>query len=344
MPECPDFSPLLPCPVVALHPLGGGRNSRVFCLALADGRRLAGKAYFMSRQDRRDRLGVEYEGLRFLWQAGERAVPEPIACDPKRQLALYEFVEGEGAPSVIGGGDLEQAVSFLERLREHARHPEAVKLVPASAACLRLAVIDAIVEDRWQRLAAVPQDGDAARELAVFLRQEFQPAWQEIAAWHKVFCREHGLDREAMLTAAARTLSPSDFGFHNAVRRPDGRLVFVDFEYFGWDDPVKMTADFLLHPAMALDSAMKRRFADRMGEVFSDVPGFAARLAAAYPLLGLVWCLIMLNEFVADDLARRAFAGAVAAEGAEEKQRAQLGRARRRLAAIINEYKEFPYA
>ena len=45
-----------------------------------------------------------------------------------------------------------------------------------------------------------------------------------------------------------RVLSPSDFGFHNALRRPDGTIVFVDFEYFGWDDPAKMMADAMLHP------------------------------------------------------------------------------------------------
>jgi hypothetical protein len=34
-------------------------------------------------------------------------------------------------------------------------------------------------------------------------------------------------DREIPRTE--RTLSPSDYGFHNALRRPDGTLVFLDF-------------------------------------------------------------------------------------------------------------------
>ena len=55
---------------------------------------------------------------------------------------------------------------------------------------------------------------------------------------------------EAELPVEQRTLSPSDFGFHNALRRPDGRVVFLDLEYFGWDDPAKMISDFLLHPAL----------------------------------------------------------------------------------------------
>ena len=42
---------------------------------------------------------------------------------------------------------------------------------------------------------------------------------------------------------AQRALSPSDFGLHNALRGQDGQLRFVDFEYFGWDDPVKLVSD-----------------------------------------------------------------------------------------------------
>ena len=50
---------------------------------------------------------------------------------------------------------------------------------------------------------------------------------------------------ERDIDSAERTLSPSDFGFHNALKRSDGRIVFLDFEYFGWDDPAKMTAEEL---------------------------------------------------------------------------------------------------
>ena len=62
-------------------------------------------------------------------------------------------------------------------------------------------------------------------------------------------------------TPPRRSLSPSDFGFHNALLEADGRLTFVDFEYFGWDDPVKIVADVMLHPGMGLSADHGRRFA-----------------------------------------------------------------------------------
>ncbi len=107
-----------------------------------------------------------------------------------------------------------------------------------------------------------------------------------------------------------RSLVPSDFGFHNSLRRNDGSLVFVDFEYFGWDDPVKLTADILLHPGGTLlpsatgsDSARRRR-------------GFTAMIrhlrAGCRPICrcsGLRWVLILLNEFIPERWRRRVLAG-----------------------------------
>ena len=60
-----------------------------------------------------------------------------------------------------------------------------------------------------------------------------------------------------------QVLSPSDFGFHNAILKESGDLVFLDFEYFGRDDPVKLMADFIWHPGMKLSNLQKRRLGQR---------------------------------------------------------------------------------
>ena len=107
-----------------------------------------------------------------------------------------------------------------------------------------------------------------------------------------------GTSWDAPLPRASQTLSPSDFGFHNAIRRPGGTLAFVDFEYFGWDDPAKTIVDFLLHPGMAIPEPFKHQFAAGMLAAFGDVPGIGARSRIVYPLFGLKWCLIVLNDFL----------------------------------------------
>ena len=42
-------------------------------------------------------------------------------------------------------------------------------------------------------------------------------------------------------------MSPSDFGFHNVIKKDDF-LYFIDFEYAGLDDPVKLICDFYCQP------------------------------------------------------------------------------------------------
>src|SRR5208282_1028404 len=79
---------------------------------------------------------------------------------------------------------------------------------------------------------------------------------------------EAGLDFGAPLDPFRRTLSPSDFGFHNARRRADRSLIFYDFEYFGWDDPVKPVCDFVLHPGMTISDAQRRGFVSGAAEIY----------------------------------------------------------------------------
>ena len=146
-------------------------------------------------------------------------------------------------------------------------------------------------------------------------------------------------DRE--LPRAARVLSPSDLGFHNAVQR-DGQLVFLDFEYFGWDDPAKLICDFVLHPAMALSEPLKRRFVCEVLAACDAEAGLARRLTFCYPLYGLKWCMIFLNEFVPQDLFRRGFA-TQEARAREAIQSEQLTKAHGMLDHVERTYTHFPY-
>jgi hypothetical protein len=118
-----------------------------------------------------------------------------------------------------------------------------------------------------------------------------------------------GLDFDAELPQRWRSLAASDFGFHNSLRRIDGSLVFVDFEYFGWDDPVKLTADILLHPGRTLSRSHRNKLREAAQRLYGADPGFGGRLSAYLPLFGLRWVLILLNEFIPERWQRRVLAG-----------------------------------
>ena len=142
----------------------------------------------------------------------------------------------------------------------------------------------------------------------------------------------HGLEFSRALPKEQRSLVPADFGFHNCLRGADGTLVFLDFEYFGWDDPVKVTADTLLHPGVPMEGGERERFRNVALEIYGEDEHFAARLSALYPLFGLRWGLILLNEFLPQRWRLRSAAGE--AESWSAAKARQLARAREFVARI----------
>ena len=60
-------------------------------------------------------------------------------------------------------------------------------------------------------------------------------------------------------------LSPSDFGFHNALVDDDGQVTFLDFEYAGRDDPAKLVSDFFCQPEIPVPLDYHATFIDAHG-------------------------------------------------------------------------------
>jgi thiamine kinase-like enzyme len=322
---------------VAFEQLKGGRNSRVFRVNCADGRIVAAKAYFRSANDRRDRMGCEFRALQLLRQEGLCNVAEPLIADAERHVAIYSFIEGAPVSSTaIAQGDISQVLDLLEALKQIAASGRAADFPPASEACFS---VEALFENLNGRIDALQRAAPNESSLDRFLKEELRPFQKTAEEWSRAFCREEEIDPAVEIPPAERTLSPSDFGFHNALRRPDGQLVFLDFEYFGWDDPAKTVCDFLLHPGMDLSAAAKQSFFAGAVNVFSETPKIEARVRAVFPLFGLKWTTILLNEFTLDHRARRSFA--VGASGVWS-QTAQLEKARRLLRQAMNEYRNFP--
>jgi thiamine kinase-like enzyme len=108
---------------------------------------------------------------------------------------------------------------------------------------------------------------------------------------------------EEELTLDKLTLSPSDFGFHNSIKNNNNELCFIDFEYFGYDDPVKLISDFYYHPGMNLNSIQKEYWLKQTLTIFGEEVYLRANLCK--PLYGLIWCLIILNDFRPEILERR---------------------------------------
>lgn len=311
---------------LAVAPLGGGGNNRLYRLQGA-GRDLVLKHYFRHPAQPRDRLGAEFSFLRHAWGAGLRDLPEPLGRDEQAGAALYGFVAGSPLePAEIGWPEVGQALDFLATLNGPARE-DATHLGPAAEACFSVEAHLGVVEARVERLlGAEPQDAVGA-EAARFVAQELAPAWRAVRDGVRAEVGPTPPRWALELGPRDRVLSPSDFGFHNALRRPGGRLAFLDFEYAGWDDPAKLICDFFLQPARPAPREAAAAFAAGVAALVEDMDGARDRAALLRPVAAVKWCCILLNHFSTVDLARRTFAAA----DAPDRRAGQLGLARRLL-------------
>lgn len=290
-----------------LEPLSTSGNNRVFS-ANCDGQILTVKLYFHDLDDTRNRLTTEYSFLGHAWQVGLRCVPKPLAKDPANYLALYEFVDGKKIePEHVNEQLVYQAASFLADLNSLHSRSSGTGLRAASEACFSVTDHFAMVDARLARLHAMPLESDIDQAAHKFVAT-LTNFWQSTKARLLKACAAIKLNPDASLVQSERCLSPSDFGFHNALIRPDGNLCFIDFEYAGWDDPAKAIGDFFSHPGIAVPHHQFESFLSKVLKPFDGAQLMAERVRLLEPVSHVKWCCIILNEFLPAAARRRNFA------------------------------------
>jgi len=267
--------------------------------------------------------------LRLMERCGVDDVPRVVGVDRTQGYALLSWIEGSDVGEVTDA-DIDAATAFLKFVHDMRGAPDAAGQPVAAEACFSGVEI---LRQIWARLNLL-KSLHPEQELIKFIHCSVDPELTRRIVEAHAAAVVAGLDFAADLPQEWRTLVPADFGFHNSLRRSDGSLAFVDFEYFGWDDPVKLVADILLHPGWPLPQPQRVRFRAAATRLYGDDPLFAARLQAYLPLFGLRWVLILLNEFVPARWQRRVGAGEAASW--EDAKARQLARARAFLAALPN--------
>jgi hypothetical protein len=318
-------------PARRVVPLTGGRNNRVSRIEHGTGDVLM-KAYFRHPDDSRDRLGAEFAFARFARAAGLQSIPEPLASDPMNGLGLFEYVDGRAVePGDVTDALIDECVEFVQSLNAARWRPAASRLPVASEACFSIEEQLATVGRRVERLRTIEPSQAIDREAIEFIERELAPEWEAIAADARAAVRELGLASDQLLSELDRCVSPSDFGFHNALLEKAGCIRFLDFEYAGWDDPAKLVCDFFCQPRVPAPMRNFASFAERVAQGFPRPEVVLARTRLLLPVYRVKWVCIRLNEFLNIGRRRREFSRD--REG-EDRKAEQLAGARAALAAI----------
>jgi hypothetical protein len=308
----------------SLARLEGGKNNQVFRVDTDAGELVVLKRYFHDPRDGRDRLAAEWNFLDHAWRHGVRNVPQPLARDVGSRSALYSFVAGRKlAAAELQPRHIDAAADFVREVNANGH----AGFDAASDACFCISDHLQLVERRLLRLAALDVEIPHAAEAQRFVFIDLRQVWDAVRDRTLRAALGLGLDLHQILADAECWLSPSDFGFHNALADDDGRLVFLDFEYAGRDDPAKLVTDFFCQPQVPVPSRYRERFLSRL----SLDEAARARCEILLDACRVKWACILLNEFLPVGAARRAFAQA---GELEVRCAAQLQKAKAMLAEI----------
>lgn len=301
-----------------IEPVVGGKNNRVFRVVVNE-KQFFLKSYFHHPEDQRERLKTEFSFSNFLWENGVKNIPKPIVCDLKFQLGLYDYIEAKKiVEKELTASLVQQALDFFITINRYKEKSQAQDLPVASEGCFNFRDHLNLVQDRMARLQNLKEEDSVDKEAKDFIVRQLTPVWEKI---------RRNILGATSLTDEKRCLSPSDFGFHNALLTPTGKIYFHDFEYAGWEDPSQVICNFFCQPTLPVP---KTYFLEFTTQVFTslecrDMQGLQ-RTKLLLPVYQVKWCCILLNDFFREGNDRRKFAQRE--DGFEERKKNQLMKAK----------------
>jgi hypothetical protein len=242
-------------------------------------------------------------------------VPQLLGIDVGSRSLVLESLGGGGFQEGThpSGDDIDCAVNFLRRLNGDLELAKQYVSDSAADGFLRLTEHLRNIEQRVSKMSLkhLPDNFRAKAEgLIKCVRRELDHLQESTAQLiTRGYC-------EDVLDPINRCVSPSDFGFHNAIRTPQG-IKFFDFEFAGWDDPVKTVTDFDLQPRVPLNLKV-RALRDALPQ-WSQ--GLAKRYDVLFPILKLKWICIILSVLNPDR-----YAQIIALDHGQASERLVLGK------------------
>ena len=317
-------------PLNNVKKLEGRGNSRIYKLSFNKKNSILLKDYPDLSIDPRPRLITEVSALKLVEDLNK--TPKVVAFDELQNIALYEWIKGENLYK-IEDHHITQALGFIESLQD-LNVKDSWGL--ASEACLSAKQLLTQINFRLDRLLKTKN-----KDLNDFLICTFKPLLSKV--WERSEKNWPSNNLEKDLPKSMQVFSPSDFGFHNAILKENGDLAFFDFEYFGRDDPVKLMADFIWHPGMKLKNLQKIDWLKGAISIFDSDPELVLRFKSAWPMYGLRWSLILLNEFVNEGWQKRVYANVNLKYQYENRLIGQLNKAKLICEQVQETNMECPY-
>ena len=315
------------CPQLSVASIHHGGNNQIFLIDCKEKKYIL-KKYFKHPNDLLDRLGNEFTFLNALYEYLPNQIPKPYSKIEKKSAALYEYIEGKKLSNSfqVTEKELLQAGKFIANLNNFYKPLLENLISPAHESAFSIKQHLDRIDFRMEKLEAVRLNHSTNSEFNLFF-DEIKANWLLIRAEVIEKALQEALNLNEILPQNERVLSPSDFGFHNAIIRPTDEVTFIDFEYAGWDDPAKLVGDFFAQVAIQIPPTFFNQFMQSAFGNFLNFDTINKRASILLKAYKIKWCCITLNIFLPEYLSRKQFVNS--AVNIVEFEKMQLNKSRK---------------
>tara|TARA_R110002050_G_scaffold31905_1_gene81546 strand:- start:6859 stop:7860 length:1002 start_codon:yes stop_codon:yes gene_type:complete len=284
--------------IFKIEKIGAGQNNSIFKII---GRKNTYALKKYSNTQMNNRKNREIFAINLFKELNIENVPKALHDFKGESLVLYTWIEGKTKTSFTHN-TLKKFSDFHININSKITEAKLKEIPEASETCLS---IDRIRSQIDKRISEYKEIYSQEPDLKSYLEKDLIPLYEKNIKSIDISLYKKDLDLKDQAAIV------SDFGLHNALIDDSENVNFIDFEYFGRDDPVTCIANFILHPGMNLlkdeaDFFIKNILYFHKRKDKSIVERYKDLL----PFYSIRWALIILNEFIPEKWKHRKNSGA----------------------------------
>ena len=276
-----------------------GKNSKIYKIN-TDKKKIILKSYY---GEKKLRIRKEFQFYKYLNQTNIDNVVTPIAFDFKNNLVALPYIVGNKIYKVQNKHII-QLSNFINKINRKNIYSRKIGLAVEGINNRKNHIT--ICQNRINKLKLVDKKSVIKKELYLFLREKIIPTFKILK--NKINDKKILYQSKYKLYKKDMIISPSDFGFHNVIESKK-KIFFFDFEYGGYDDPVKLICDFYCQPNQKVSIKQKEKFKKMIIKKYKNYKQLDYLISELLPIHHLKWCCIILNEFIPSKLSIRKHAG-----------------------------------